>query len=222
MENLLHLYFDKKNERQSIAIYLENQNLEHITLIDKISVYYEGGLLLKLSWGTFRSTIEYDLRYMLKEALEGRLILDESIKKNLGFYYIQYHKNNKRKNLKYRLDEDGNSIWVGFKYQIYSPAYSSEQSSWLYNDTDGNIIFEITPNYPWFFTGAEKGEVVIGYSQWMKSYHPYVVRIIKREVVEQWIKQLDELIEKVAINDEKWTCKGSGCEMCKQDMGVHY
>lgn len=217
MEQLLRLYFDEKKQDQSIAIYLKNQELEYITLFDNIEVFYEGGQYLQITWGSFGYYVRDSLKEMLEKVLQGDLILDESIKKSLGYYQAQDYKKNNRKNLKYVATEAGHRMWVGNYYHLFSSSDSYQQDSWLYNNQDGDIVFEITPSYPWFFTAPREGEIVIKYSEWLKQYRPYVVRKISKEVVQNWITQLDKLVHKVTVNDERLTCQGPECEMCKKE-----
>lgn len=171
-----------------------------MTLLDNVEICYEGGLFYKITSGSFGYHVRDVLREMLEKALQKELVLDASIKKDLGYYKIQNYKRASRKNFKYIETENGYKMLIGSYYQLFSASKSYRQYRWLFNNSsDGGVIFEITPSYPCFFTTPEEGEVVIKYSEWLKNYRPYVVRTIATETIEKWMKQLDELIYKVVL-----------------------
>lgn len=87
-------------------------------------------------------------------------------------------------------------------------------STWLYQNEQEELIFEVTPNYPWTYRDPDPDEHFIEYEEWMKNYKPLVKRVLSPEVVKQWTKQLDELYAKVKENDERLRCKGPGCQEC--------
>ena len=197
-----------------IKIYTEESSLEHTGILTWVKIEYVDNFK------------KYDLRYdnyisstprfrdRLIEALENKLLLDSSIKKSLGFYQSQYYKKNNRKNLKYDVSDEGRTYWIGYRYQLFGSNGIEVPASWLYNDQLGNIVLEITPIYPWFFSEPKPGEVFIKYSEWMKTYKPILIRTITKETAEQWLKQIDELIEAVKKNDERLRCTGIGCAHC--------
>lgn len=170
---------------------------------------------MQIASGSLGYCVRDTLKDMLWKVLQGELILDESIKKDLGYYKAQDYKKDNRKNFKYVATEEGYATWVGNYYHLFSASQSYRQHSWLYNNKKGDIFFEITPSYPWFFTISQEGEVVIKYSQWLKQYKPYIIRKIEKETVQEWITQLEELVHKITLNDERLTCQGPECEKCK-------
>ncbi|MBI2353314.1 hypothetical protein HYV11_03695 [Candidatus Dependentiae bacterium] len=221
MTKLLCLSFDKKKDDQALEIFLVHQTIDDMTLCSDVKVYYRGGFYLTLTWDSFDYAITNHLMFMLKKALNNELALDNSIKKDLGFYLAKYHKNKKNKCLKYKIGPDGYQYWIGFNYNVYNASSSYQQYTWIYNDKEGNIIFEITPSYTWSYNWIRDGEIFTKYSDWLKTYKPYMIKKISKETAQEWITQLDELIEKVTKNDERLTCTGPGCEMCKQGMPLH-
>ncbi|HSW76594.1 MAG TPA: hypothetical protein VLG50_06090 [Candidatus Saccharimonadales bacterium] len=66
-------------------------------------------------------------------------------------------------------------------------------SSWIYNDKDGNIIFEITPFYPWHAETKKSHADFITYKQFMKNYKPTLKTIIQKKYITKWIDQAKEL-----------------------------
>lgn len=75
--------------------------------------------------------------------------------------------------------------WVSNDHKHIPPYYSS----WFYNDEKGNIIFEITPNYPWHNITKKTNPEKISYKEWIKDYKPTAKTIIPKENLQQWIKQ---------------------------------
>lgn len=79
-------------------------------------------------------------------------------------------------------------------------------NSWLYNDEQSNIIFEITPRYPW--NDEDENDVnhpdFIPYSEFLKNYQTTIIRTIEPKYLHQWLEQvniLEPLFEKNEIED---------------------
>ena len=73
-------------------------------------------------------------------------------------------------------------------------------NTFLYNDEQGNIIFEISAAYPWFFEDAPSPELNISYDDWLPKYKILYKTTISRKVAQQWVKQFNELYEKLDAN----------------------
>ena len=73
-------------------------------------------------------------------------------------------------------------------------------NTFLYNDEQGNIIFETSAAYPWFFEDAPSPKLNISYNDWLPQYKILYKTTISREVAQEWIKQLNELYEKLDAN----------------------
>jgi len=197
-----------------VKIYTAESSLENTDILTWVKIEYEErGKSYCLLYDSFNMGI-YNFRDQLVKVLNNELLLDSSIKKSLGFYQSQYYKKNNRKNLKYVVSDEGRTYWIGYRYQLFGSNGIEVPASWLYNDQLGNIVLEITPIYPWFFSEPKPGEVFIKYSEWMKTYKPILIRTITKETAEQWLKQIDELIEAVKKNDERLRCTGIGCAHC--------
>lgn len=75
-------------------------------------------------------------------------------------------------------EKDSNQRWVGEHYQLWPGRFMS----WLYNDNDGSIIFEITPHYKFFFTDAFDPEA---YAKWIKTYKPYYQTTLPHQTAQE-------------------------------------
>ncbi len=73
-------------------------------------------------------------------------------------------------------------------------------NSWLFNDPEGNIVFEITPFYPYVYETKKSHPDFITYKQFMKDYKLAVKTFIPKENLKQWIEQAKE-IKKVFIDE---------------------
>lgn len=93
-----------------------------------------------LSVGSVKTNM-YNFSKLLRKALAQNLQFDASIQKDIGYLFNQ-DLHEAGKNLKYETF-GALEFWVGENYKLW--AYQS--ASWLYNDQDGNIVFEITPLY---------------------------------------------------------------------------
>jgi hypothetical protein len=120
------------------------------------------------------------------ELIEGKKVLDSSIVHDIGFEWNQFFNNvsNKTKAFDYH--------WMCNDHKVIRPYYNS----WLYNDKDGDIIFEITPFYPWHNVNKRTQPDRIPYKKWIKSYKPTVKTIIPKENFKRWITQVEELKQK--------------------------
>lgn len=78
---------------------------------------------------------------VFQKLLEGTKTLDKSITHDVGFEWNEYFADKRGPT------EADQYYWTGNSHKQIRPYYDG----WLYNDEDGNIIFEITPFYPWFY-----------------------------------------------------------------------
>ncbi len=145
---------------------------------------------------------------LLTHALENKLQLHESITKDIGYLeniekkYCQKNPNTydhtwkRSPDLTYENQENYFS-WVGYKYQLWG---YDNVATWIYNNKDGAIIFEITKRYPYLFTENKKN-IKIAFRKWMKSYNRLFVCIIPYEVAQEWSKKMSDIIDYM---DNRW------------------
>jgi hypothetical protein len=63
-------------------------------------------------------------------------------------------------------------------------------SSWFYNDKTGNIVFEISPTYPfWGIKKKDRTLDFITYKDFMKDYKVVIHQIIPKETLIHWDNQ---------------------------------
>lgn len=205
MVELLRLSFDQDSD-EFLVMYTMAESLEKTGILTSIKIFYEyENKSTILFWNSFQEM--YDLLDQLKLVLNKELFLHPSIKKNIGFYENQYRKKEDRKNLIYENNEYGR-FWIGVSYSLFSSCGKGNPDSWLYNDKDGSIVFEITPAYPWCYSEPEPDETFITYSEWMKTYQPYLKRVISKEVAQKWLVELQELTNIVEKISKTLPCGG--------------
>jgi len=115
------------------------------------------------------------------ELLNNQLFFDNDKRRDPGFEYNQY-----RQGIIEDSDVMQNYFFEGNSYNGILPYYTS----WFYNDKSGNIIFEISPYYPWFnVDNAESQSGFMTYVEFMKNYKVTIHKIIPRETLIQWNEQ---------------------------------
>ncbi len=143
-----------------------------------------------------------ELKSKLILALSNKLQLHSSIQKNIGYYWNQ-DLNEENPNIYFNGGNKGKS-WIGNKYFLWATDSSKkyeQYGTWLYNDEQGNIIFEVTPTYPDTFVDLEDLADVKAYQEWMEnSYQPFFTRIISKETAMQWLNQANQILEIIREN----------------------
>jgi len=146
------------------------------------------------------------IRSLLHKTLKNQLQLDSSITKDIGYLnniMINYNCMQADEDiwqphpdLHYEDEEDCYS-WVG--YRICVSGYR-DYSTWLYNSKNGDIIFEITPFYPYLYEDDAK-KITISFDEWLKSYQPTRVRTISHELAQEWLQKIDYMLNYI---EKKW------------------
>jgi len=139
---------------------------------------------------------------LLKETLNFELKLHESIKMDIGYLYNQdlesFYQQEQQHRPGLTYDKvDGIDYWVGRKYGLWG---CGSLAVWFYNNSDGEVIFEITPIYPGGFGNSDHRKQSISYDQWIQNYKPYLIRKISRNVAEQWLIQTNGILEQITEN----------------------
>lgn len=183
--------------------------------LDEIDCCYEGSIIFVknneqtlLSLDAIREEM-YMLRVVLEKALQNRLQLHDSIKEDIGFMYNQYNYIFwsrgiiRPEGFVYETKEKS-SWWVGEKYKLWLNNYAS----WIYNNVDGEIVFEITPFYPYLHGKRKQVENYISYKKWIKNYKPYLIKKITKEVAQKWCEWAIKIENHINANIERWRKEG--------------
>jgi len=196
-KNLLHFVL---NQREQLIILLENQN-------DIIDCCYEVSIILnihdrKIIIGNSTIFVYAELlKNKLTLALSNKLQLDSSITRDLGYYWNQ-DINEEHPKLLYLNDKDGKH-WIGIKHFLWGTAGGAEQkfAVWLYNDSVGNIIFQVTPLFLGTLVDWDDPLEMRAYQEWMKtSYKPFFTRITPKDIAIQWLNQANLILKNIDDN----------------------
>ncbi|MBP9764815.1 hypothetical protein KBD08_00580 [Candidatus Babeliales bacterium] len=114
------------------------------------------------------------------DLLDNKLFFDVQQRIDPGFEYNQYCQE-----LIARSDVMNKYFFESNSHKAILPYYMS----WFYNDKDGNIVFEITPFYPWHYATKKKCSDKIPYKEWIKNYQVTIRKIIPKETLIAWDNQ---------------------------------
>ena len=96
------------------------------------------------------------------------------------------------------------TYWVGANYNIWR-AYADANPyvyTWVYNDTEGNIIFEVTKFYKWSMKKREPEDLdFVTYKKFMKDYKPLIHRVIPRDIAIAWLKKAKKWYQVIYKNE---------------------
>lgn len=183
--------------------------LELTESLECVDCCYRGNIILsqgcrKISLSN--DSIRYDMERLsaiLKKALSKDLQLDTSISEDIGYLCNEYYQNKEGFVLYDFID--GGSDWVGYRYHLWESCKNKiRYMTWIYNDKNGTIIFEVTPCYPYLFCDPAEEPDYVSYDQWIKDYKPYLVKTISTEVAQQWLEQANSIVEQIGLNVERW------------------
>jgi hypothetical protein len=136
----------------------------------------------------------HKIRLFISQLLQGNKQLDESFNNNIGYignYYNASVFDNKHyiDNMIFKNDFfESIPYWIGENHTLCG--YRHRQT-WLYNDDFGNIILEVTPSY---YSLNKRRQNKISFEKWMKKYKPILKRTISKEIAQQWLLQMEDLL----------------------------
>jgi len=119
----------------------------------------------------------------IQDLINGTKKIDVTISMDLGIECNQLFAEKQQATIFMRY------YFLGNDHKKIRPYYNS----WLYNDKDGKIIFEITPFYPWHGETKKTCPEKISYKKWIKDYKPTLKIIIPKKNIKKWINQAKEL-----------------------------
>src|SRR5579872_3409464 len=182
------------NDKEKIIISLQ-EPLEYIT------PYYEEYIFL--FYNETKSLLAevpiyyniHQLMMFLKKSLNNELLIDKSITADIGYLLNEYHINEKGF-VTYDFPS-GVSSWIGYKYHVWEATSDKRLVTWIYNDSDEFIIFEVTPFYPYMYCDPQEEPNYIPYEEWIKTYKPYFKTKISAIVAQQWLKQTEFILKEI-------------------------
>ncbi|MBI2352975.1 hypothetical protein HYV11_01880 [Candidatus Dependentiae bacterium] len=202
--NKLKFTLDKK---KSLCLISDNLPLKEVYICYFLEMYWcedEKNIIIgKNDAGGFLEKF----KLLLPLALEQKLMLDESIKKNLGYYWNEIFADRKSfVNLVYKHASDGKyTYWIGMNYFMASTCAPHDPvvTTWMYNDTNGDIILEITERFTWSEQEIASPEEMDRYFAFLKNYKPILKQVIPQKVAEQWLKKAKKWYKIFYDNEQK-------------------
>jgi hypothetical protein len=199
MNKILELYCSK-----NFIISIESDfKIDELYSCDDITIKLNNNKIYILECDCLRYSL-LGLRSMLCEAFENKLQLHESINQDIGILWNKEFQN--KTELIYE-ECEGQEFWVGRVFLLWSTPGDIKPSltTWLYNDKDRNIIFEVTPTYYWNFIDPLSDEQdYITYEEFIKNYKPLLIEKISKEAAKEWILKIDELLKIIQSNEKKF------------------
>lgn len=143
----------------------------------------------------------------LSLAVEQKLILDKSIIQNLGYCWNDILAGRKDKLTLINEDYGEFVDWVGLKYYLFGSYADSDLyvSTWLYNDQDGNIVFEVTELFKWSIkkTYSEQDPEFLQYLEFLKGYQSIIKVIITPGYAKDLLENIQTLYKLFQQNEQK-------------------
>ncbi len=183
--------FFKINNQQYIKIKISCSDQIFFHRFDPVEIiFYDKKIKYILSQKDFLGPKIEPLCWFFTSAKDGKLELSESINDDLGYLYNQkiYNesissKENPDRRIHYFLMFNGN-----------------QYKTWFYTKK-GSIFLQITPTYKWHFSDPKENEIFTPYEEFIKNYKSCLTIEIKKEVLSEWIKQSNEIMDMVLKND---------------------
>lgn len=119
----------------------------------------------------------------IQKLINSEAVINNSFINSIGFEWNQFFEG-----ILKDTEVDQYHCWSSCHKQV-EPCFNS----WLYNDENGNVIFEITPFYPWHGKTKKTNPEKISYKEWIKTYKPILKTMIPKDSLKQWIVQAKEL-----------------------------
>lgn len=135
------------------------------------------------------------LSILLIKALANELSIPNTM--NIGYAYNELQMKNNRKffMVKTKLPENFDI----YDYKLWS---SSRNTTWLYNNSEGEVILQVTSNYPW--SAYRKGiKNLITFEKFLKNYKPSLEVTIPQDVAYQWLNEIAHITEGIRENVER-------------------
>lgn len=190
---MINLIKFKISNTQYLKINFENMDADECKICAQIDIDYideEKDISLRFGNEVFSDFCYKILKSgFIQKLINGEMFMHSSITDDLGFECNQYFNGIKKKSavINYLLGSND--------HKQIRPYFNG----WMYNDEEGNVIFEITPFYPWHNETKKTYPEKISYKEWIKSYKPLVKTIIPKENLKQWIKQANEFGKKYKV-----------------------
>lgn len=184
------------NSIDKITIPLEFQ-IGHMTLNDATPIFlsHSNSMTMLANGPTYFNIL--DLHNKLNDILGNKLLCKQSAI-DIGYSYNDYYfKTANLSILQLQTVQPLNDE----KYCLWEVDNNGKQyTTWLYNNYDDTIVFEVTPFYPFFYCEKQEIRDYISYKKWIKTYQQHFTTILSQETAKQLLHQTKRFIEAVQSN----------------------
>ncbi len=91
----------------------------------------------------------------------------------------------------------------GVKYNKYMMFSASNILVLVYKNKEGQMFFEISPLYPWFYKKPKKQREFVSFLQFIENYKPYVSFCIDENIAQEWKKDAQRMYTKINVEFKK-------------------
>ena len=186
------------NKDEKIAVFTENEDDFIHCCYEVIIVLFIKNKEIILALDSIKYLIEI-FNNLLKKVVNNKLMLHESITEDIGILDSK-HSFFEKTNLVY-IEGEERKFWVGISYNLWRYDFTS----WLYNDSFGNIILKLTKAFPGhlYFDDETDERFDREYAKWIKNYKPFLIRTIPQKIAERWLEQTEQILEQIRQNIEQ-------------------
>lgn len=141
----------------------------------------------------------------LNKSLKNQLQLPSFIDEDIGLLWNKELNNTKEWSMSIKDQHIFNNTESLGEYILFSTPGNTDPSlaTWIYNNKNGDIVLEITPQYTGHFDDPKDGENFITYDEFIKNYKPLFITIISPSTAKKWIQQINALLKHAKTNEEK-------------------
>jgi hypothetical protein len=140
-----------------------------------------------------------DMRDILLKAINNELNFSPTIVDNIGYFYSMHLKHLISSSSTDFKNED--HIEECHLWEVYDNR--KRYSTWIYNK-NSNIIFEITPQYPFLIYPNRSDPHHIPFKKWILNYKPYFTATLSHEIAQQWLDTAEYIIKTIDENEARW------------------
>lgn len=178
--------------------------IEEVLPFDKVIIKFSNDYLFNLTDDCFEYIMN-SLKGALTKSLKNHLQLPFFIDEDIGLLWNKELNNTKEWSMSSQDQQMLNDDESLGEYILFSTPESADPSlaTWIYNNKNGEIVFEITPQYKWHFDDPKDGENFITYDEFINNYKPFFVTIISPSIAKKWIQQINALLKHAKTNEEK-------------------
>jgi hypothetical protein len=171
---------------------------------DDVIIKFSNDFLFNLTEDCFQYLMN-SLKGALTKGLKNHLQIPDFIDEDIGLLWNKELNNTKQWSMTNHDQQMLNNPESLGEYILFSTSGETYPSlaTWIYNNKNGEIVFQITPQYKWHFDDPKDGENFITYDEFIRNYKPLFTGIISPAVAKKWLKKINALLKLAKTNEQK-------------------